>query len=100
MRHKLAPDPRTAPNVRRVFDLALLEMTEGQIRKRLNLEGIPNASGGRWRSHRIHEALTNPHYAGTIVLTLNRSVVQSVYIDREALGNEPPASIRVVISAE
>ena len=29
MRHKLAPDPRTAPNVRRVFDLALLDVKGG-----------------------------------------------------------------------
>lgn len=67
IRHRLAPDSRTAPNIRRLFDLALMEMTEGQIRQRLNQEGVPNASGGRWESHRIHDVLTNPHYAGTIV---------------------------------
>ena len=32
--------------------------------------------------------------------TADGSVIQSVYIDREALGNEPPASIKVVISTE
>lgn len=32
--------------------------------------------------------------------TADGSVIQSVYIDREALGKEPPASITVVISAE
>ena len=67
VRHKLAPDPQTARNIRRLFDLALMEMTEGQIRTKLNQEGIPNASGGRWTSHRIHDVLTNPHYAGTIL---------------------------------
>ena len=66
-RHKLAPDPHTASNIRRIFDLALQEKTEGQIRAILNEEGIPNASGGRWQSHRVHDVLTNQHYAGTIV---------------------------------
>ena len=32
--------------------------------------------------------------------TADGSVIQSVYIDRDALGNEAPASIKVVISAE
>ena len=51
----------------------------------------------------------------TLILTLNKaketrnkvvygtadgSVIQSVYIDRESLGTEPPESIRVVISGE
>ena len=32
--------------------------------------------------------------------TADGTVIQSVYIDREALGKEPPASIKVVISEE
>ncbi len=32
--------------------------------------------------------------------TADGTVIQSVYIDRDALGNEPPASIKVVITAE
>ena len=67
IRNKLSPDPLTASNVRRLFDLALEEKTEGQITTLLNNEGIPNASGGRWKSKRVHDVLTNPHYAGTIV---------------------------------
>ena len=32
--------------------------------------------------------------------TADGSVIQSVYIDRGALGTEPPAAIKVVISQE
>ena len=32
--------------------------------------------------------------------TTDGSVIQSVYIDRESLGDEPPESIKVVLSAE
>ena len=67
VRHKLAPDPRTAPNIRRIFDLALQERTEGQIRAILNEEGVPNASSSRWKSQRVHDVLNNQHYAGTVV---------------------------------
>ena len=36
----------------------------------------------------------------TVYGTADGSVIQSVYIDREALGDPPPAAIKVVISAE
>ena len=32
--------------------------------------------------------------------TKDGSVIQSVYIDRDALGEDPPATIQVVISAQ
>ena len=32
--------------------------------------------------------------------TTDGSVIQSVYIDKDALGDEPPATIQVVISAQ
>ena len=32
--------------------------------------------------------------------TADGSVIQSVYIDRDALGEEPPEKVKVVISAE
>ena len=67
VRHKLAPDPNFAPDIRRIFDLALQERTEGQIRSILDEEGIPNAGGRRWESRRVHEVLNNRHYAGTVV---------------------------------
>ena len=57
--------------MRRVFDLALQDRTEGQITKTLNAEGIPTAGGGPWKANRIHEVLTNRHYSGTIVWAIN-----------------------------
>ena len=32
--------------------------------------------------------------------TADGSVIQRVYIDKDALGNEPPETVKVVISAE
>ena len=66
VRHRLAPDEERAPHVRRLFDLALEEKTERQVRDATNREGVPNASGGRWNSKRVHDVLTNPHYAGAV----------------------------------
>ena len=66
-RHKLAPDPGTAPTIRRIFDLALQEKTEGQIRTILNEEGVPNANGSLWKGQRVHDVLKNAHYAGKVV---------------------------------
>ncbi len=66
VRHRLAPDEESAPHVRRLFDLALEEKTERQVRDAANREGIPSASGGRWNSKRVHDVLTNPHYAGAV----------------------------------
>ena len=66
VRHRLAPDEQTAPHIRRLFDLALEEKTERQVRDAANREGIPNAGGGRWNSKRVHDVLTNLHYAGAI----------------------------------
>ena len=36
------------------------------MRDAANREGIPNAGGGRWNSKRVHDVLTNLHYAGAI----------------------------------
>ena len=66
-RHKLAPDPETSGSIRRLFDLALEEKTEKQISKALNKEGVPSANCGTWKPNRVHDALTNRHYEGTIV---------------------------------
>ena len=65
-RYKLAPDPETAIYIRRIFDLALEEKTESQVRMAANEEGIPNSSGTPWRDNRIHDVLTNVHYAGAV----------------------------------
>ena len=32
--------------------------------------------------------------------TADGTIIQSVYIDRDALGKEPPETVKVVISAE
>ena len=66
-RYKLAPDPITGPNMRRLFDLALEGKTEGQITKSLNAEGVPGPNGEPWTPNRVHDGLTNRHYDGTIV---------------------------------
>ena len=65
-RHKLAPDPETAIYIRRIFDLALEEKTESQVRMAANEEGIPNSSGTPWKGNRVHDVLTNVHYAGAV----------------------------------
>ena len=67
IRNKLAPDPKTAPSVRRAFDLALQDMTERPITRQLKKEGILGPNGKPWPANRIHDALTNRHYEGTIV---------------------------------
>ena len=46
----------------------------------------------------LHKAKTTKNKV--VYGTSDGAVIQSVYIDREALGNEPPASIKVVISEE
>ena len=67
IRNKLAPDPKTAPSVRRLFDLALQDMTERLIARALRDEGFLGPSGRPWPANRVHDALTNRHYEGTIV---------------------------------
>ena len=66
-RKKLAPDPKISPHVRRLFDLGLENKTESQIAKTLNEEGIPGPGGKKWTAKRVHDALHNRHYEGTIV---------------------------------
>ena len=65
-RYKLAPKPETAIYIRRIFDLALEEKTEREVRIAANEEGIPNSSGNPWPDNRIHDVLTNVHYAGAV----------------------------------
>ena len=67
IRNRLAPDPQTAPSVRRAFDLALQDMTERPIARQLKKEGILGPNGKPWPVNRIHDALTNRHYEGTII---------------------------------
>ena len=46
----------------------------------------------------LHKAKTTKNKV--VYGTQDGSVIQSVYIDRESLGMEPPESITVVISSE
>ena len=45
----------------------------------------------------LHKAKTTKNKI--VYGTADGSVIQSVYIDRESLGDEPPESIKVVLSA-
>ena len=66
-RNKLKPDPKTKYIIRRIFDLALQDKSEGQIQDTIKREGILGPNGNPWPSKRIHDVLTNRHYEGTIV---------------------------------
>ena len=66
-RYKLAPDPKTRQNIRRIFDLGLQYKTEGQISKVLWDEGVLNINGKPFMPNRVSDVLTNRHYEGTIV---------------------------------
>ena len=46
----------------------------------------------------LHKAKTTKNKI--VYGTADGSVIQSVYIDRDSLGIEPPESIKVVLSAE
>ena len=46
----------------------------------------------------LHKAKTTKNKV--VYGTADGTVIQSVYIDREALGDEPPEAIKVVISVE
>lgn len=61
-----APDPVTAPVVRRIFELAET-LGQGQIQQRLNNEGIPTAKGGPWMRSSIKNILTNRRYTGEAI---------------------------------
>ena len=45
----------------------------------------------------LHKAKTTKNKI--VYGTADGNVIQSVYIDRESLGDEPPESIKVVLSA-
>ena len=45
----------------------------------------------------LHKAKTTKNKI--VYGTADGSVIQSVYIDRESLGDEPPEAIKVVLSA-
>ena len=73
--HQLAPDPETAPVVRRIFDMYLAGAGYKQIAAVLTNEGIPSPSahdpkrnshrpGHSWAMSAVRAILTNPRYLG------------------------------------
>ena len=73
--HQLAPDPETAPVVRRIFDMYLAGAGYKQIAAVLTNEGIPSPSahdpkrnshrpGHSWAMSAVRAILVNPRYLG------------------------------------
>ena len=81
-KHKIEPDPTTAPIVREIFDLRLGGMSYNKIAKRLNDEKVPTPaqyrreigqlktdrySNARWNIFTIKGIIENPVYLGHTV---------------------------------
>jgi DNA invertase Pin-like site-specific DNA recombinase len=101
--HQLAPDPETAPVVRRIFDMYLAGAGYKQIAAVLTNEGIPSPSahdpkrnshrpGHSWAMSAVREILTNPRYLGFQVS--GRTKKKDVLLDPDvpALGHGPVSS--------
>ncbi|MGD0875155.1 MAG: recombinase family protein [Acidimicrobiales bacterium] len=96
--HQLAPDPETAPVVRRIFDMYLAGAGYKQIAAVLTNEGIPSPSahdpkrnphrpGHSWAMSAVRAILTNPRYLGHHVS--GRTKKKDVLLDPDvpALGH-------------
>ena len=96
--HQLAPDPETAPVVRRIFDMYLAGAGYKQIAAVLTNEGIPSPSahdpkrnshrpGHSWAMSAVRAILTNPRYLGHQVS--GRTKKKDVLLDPDvpALGH-------------
>lgn len=57
-----APDEIQLPNLLKMFELYLSNMSLGDISRYLNENGIPAAKGGNWESSKISRLLNNPAY--------------------------------------
>ena len=64
---ELEPDPPAETVVRRIFDMALGEMSTLDIAKSLNSDGLCGPNGKPWRKTTIHKVLGNEAYTGTLV---------------------------------
>lgn len=60
--------PEEAEIVKQIFTLFLSGMGRQAIAKRLNSEGIPSFTGGKWSNTTIGNILTNEKYAGDLLL--------------------------------
>ena len=96
--HQLAPDPETAPVVRRIFDMYLAGAGYKQIAAVLTNEGIPSPSahdpkrnshrpGHSWAMSAVRAILVNPRYLGYQVS--GRTKKKDVLLDPDvpALGH-------------
>jgi DNA invertase Pin-like site-specific DNA recombinase len=96
--HQLAPDPETAPVVRRIFDMYLAGAGYKQIAAVLTNEGIPSPSaqdpkrnphrpGHSWAMSAVRAILINPRYLGYQVS--GRTKKKDVLLDPDvpALGH-------------
>ena len=96
--HQLAPDPETAPVVRRIFDMYLAGAGYKQIATVLTNEGIPSPSahdpkrnshrpGHSWAMSAVRAILGNPRYLGYQVS--GRTKKKDVLLDPDvpALGH-------------
>jgi site-specific DNA recombinase len=97
--HALAPDPATAPIVRRIFAEYLAGMGIKQIAERLNRDGVPCPSAHDparnphrtervWLFSSVRAILTNPRYTGRQVWNRQRKEEVLLNVDDVALGHE------------
>jgi DNA invertase Pin-like site-specific DNA recombinase len=63
---ELVIEEAEAPFVRRMFDELVAGIPQRQITLKLEAEGVPTRSGGRWRQPTVRKMLKNPVYAGLI----------------------------------
>jgi DNA invertase Pin-like site-specific DNA recombinase len=65
----LAIKPGESETVARIFDMIISNITSSSttIARRLNEEGLPGPSGGRWWTSAVERILKNPLYCGTLV---------------------------------
>jgi site-specific DNA recombinase len=69
-RNKLEPEPDDSVAVRvvrRMFEMATLDVGCKEIAKTLNREGFRTANGERWGRTTVYKVLTNEAYCGTLV---------------------------------
>ncbi len=64
--YTLAPEPREAENVKRIYQLFLRRMGTKKIAADLNDRGVPARKGALWTSATVAHILDNPVYIGKI----------------------------------
>jgi DNA invertase Pin-like site-specific DNA recombinase len=67
-KRKPEPDEERAPVIRRMAALADEGMSWGAVARKLNAEGHRTKDGLPWTGKRVHDTLSNPVYAGRVVI--------------------------------